>query len=95
MNRTVAINDTIDEMYAMSRFWGKGSNDAQRDEMKGLLKNAMDSVLTARQKSCLSKYYFERKTEKQIGEELGLDISTVSRHIKAARRNLKKLRGLV
>ncbi len=63
--------------------------------MKRLLKTAFDSVLTERQRECMSMYYFDRKTVVEIGAELGLDPSTVSRHLKAGRRNLEKLRALV
>lgn len=70
-------------------------NKKDRQKMRELMKKTMIYYLTPRQQQCVTMYYFESKTVVQIGKELGLDKSTVSRHIKAAMKKLKKLNAFV
>lgn len=62
--------------------------------MKQLLKNALNRSLTGRQYDCVVLYYMHNMTTVKIGETLGISQSTVSRHLKAARRKLKILENL-
>lgn len=52
------------------------------------LRHGMEEVLTPRQKQLVHMYYIEQKPMQLIAEELGLDVSSVSRTLKRARRNL-------
>ena len=75
-------------------FWlyNQGStNRPERERMKRILSRAIRHGLTDRQRLCVTKYYLEGMKMKDIALELGLSKSTVSRHITAATRKLRKV----
>ena len=92
MRNVYLIGDYIDKIAENVRDDENGEAGSERAEMKRLLANAMNRVLTQRQRKCLTMYYFENKKMKEIGEELGLSRPTVSKHIKAAKKKLLMLK---
>ena len=66
------------------------TNDCEIVKMKKVLNQAMNS-LTERQRYCICNYYLNGKKMKTIAEELNINPSTVTRHIKSAKRNLKRI----
>lgn len=56
-----------------------------------VLKKAIDKGLTERQKQCIVLCFYEKMTLQEIGNELGIDKSTVSRHIKAGKKRLERI----
>ena len=93
----LSLNRQMEELYCVSidgqRYSDTNSKDIGR--MRNMLTHAMTNSLTERQYSCLSMYYFDSMTMKEIGKTLGLHQSTVSRHVHAARVKLEKLKALV
>lgn len=67
------------------------NNSDEIVRMKKILKKAILNELTDRQRICLSRYYFEGKSMKEIASELKICPSTVTRHIKSAEKNLKRI----
>ena len=59
--------------------------------MKKILSMAVLNELTERQRICIIDYYFNGKKQKEIAENLGIDSSTVSRHIIKARDKLRHI----
>lgn len=59
-------------------------------ETEGLIHNAMQ-FLTERQREVLSKAFWEGKTIREIGEELGLHYTTISESYHAAIKKLQKI----
>lgn len=57
-------------------------------EMLEVLTYAMENELTQRQIECVKMYYFEKMEMKEIARQLDIDISSVSRHLKRARKRL-------
>ncbi len=55
----------------------------------GVLRRAINSELTKRQKQLIGMYYLEQMPMQDIADELGLHISSVSRTIKRGRERLK------
>ena len=55
-----------------------------------LLKLAITEELTPRQMQMAVMYYYRQKTVRDIAQELGVNPSTVSRTLKAAREKLKR-----
>lgn len=94
-NRLISLDSQIEDDYLMEGMGSYGDNTRKRERMKRMLSKAMLIELTARQNECLSKYYFENKSMAEIADELGINKSTVSRHIRAARRKLTKLNLLI
>ena len=65
--------------------------EVEREKMKKILKRAIQEELTDRQRACLTMFYLKRMKMKDIAEQLELSPSTVSRHISAAVRKLRKI----
>lgn len=69
----------------------KIDNSDEIKVMRNILSKAISSELTQMQRICLVEHYINRKKQKQIAEELGLNASTVSRHISSARKKLQNI----
>lgn len=95
MPKILSLDDQMEEIYSMSLSGQRSSNRGDREKMKKMLFCAMKNSLTERQSVCLKMYYFDKKTMAEIGYMLGLNTSTVSRHINAAVTKLQKLRAFV
>ena len=74
-----------------SGFWHGSTNKNSRDKMKKILSMAVLNELTERQRICIVDYYLNGKKEKEIAKELGVNSSTVSRHIMKARDKLRHI----
>ena len=77
-----------------SGFWHGSTNENSRDKMKKILSMAVLNELTERQRICIVDYYLNGKKEKEIAKELGVNSSTVSRHIMKARDGYGFLPGV-
>lgn len=67
------------------------TNRTQLAGMKQLLSRAMDTELTEKQRYCMQSYFLEGKKMYEIASELGVNPSTVTRHIKRAKNRLKRI----
>lgn len=83
-------NNTNKILY--NRFLDNGSsNNENREKMKKIISKAIFDELTEKQRYCLVSHYFEGKKGIQIAEELCVNPSTVSRHLKEATKKLKHI----
>lgn len=69
----------------------RNTNAASINRMKRILAKAIESELTPLQKFCFTEHFLNGKKQKEIAERLGLNCSTVSRHIAAGKRKLKNI----
>lgn len=67
------------------------TNYENRKRMKEIISKAIVTELTDMQRICLTEHYLNDKKQKEIASELGLNASTVSRHISTARRKLQNI----
>ena len=67
------------------------TNSETRKRMKEIISKAIVTELTDMQRICLTEHYLNDKKQKEIASELGLNASTVSRHISSARRKLQNI----
>ena len=67
------------------------TNSESRKKMKEIISKAIVTELTDMQRICLTEYYLNDKKQKEIASELGINASTVSRHISTARRKLQNI----
>lgn len=67
------------------------TNSESRKKMKEIISKAIVTELTDMQRICITEYYLNDKKQKEIASELGLNASTVSRHISSARRKLQNI----
>lgn len=88
----IHFTDKNENKLCFMRYYESGaSNSEKRNKMKKILSKAISSELTDLQKYCIVEHYLNEKTGKDIAKELGVNASTVSRHINAARRKLKNI----
>lgn len=88
----IHFNDRNTNKIIFSNYISNGpTNCESRKRMKEILSKAICSELTEMQRLCLTEYYLNEKKQKQIAFELGLNASTVSRHISSARRKLQNI----
>ncbi|MBQ3692290.1 MAG: sigma-70 family RNA polymerase sigma factor [Clostridia bacterium] len=97
MRKVLSLNQQMEDLYCVSIDGSKFSdtNEEEVDKMRDMLSHAMRYTLTEKQKNCLSMYYFDKMTMKEIAATLGVNQSTVSRHVRAARVKLERLRAYV
>ena len=67
------------------------TNKESLEQMKKILSKAILDELTEKQRICVTDYYLTGKKIKEIANELGLNPSTVSRHISTARKKLRHI----
>lgn len=93
--KIVSLDVQFEEMYANSLFSRGDDNRTNINKMKDMVQKAMKCALTKRQRECLTMYYFEHMNINEIADKTGLHKSTVSRHINAAKNNLRKLNAFI
>lgn len=69
----------------------RGVSEHQR--MLRVLHQALGQELTPRQADCVRQYYFEEQRMVDIADNLGIHVSSVSRHLKKARSRLAQVMG--
>ncbi len=68
----------------------ENTNSAELEELKTALWRALHEDVTEKQRKYLLLYYAEGKNMLEIGEEMGVDKSTVSRTIKRGEARLRR-----
>jgi RNA polymerase sigma factor (sigma-70 family) len=93
MNRheRVYMSDISENVVSFSLYQKKGTNNRDRQQMMKILYRAMQLELTDRQRDCITMYFLNGMKMKDIAADLGLSRSTVTRHIQAATRKLRKV----
>ena len=90
-HRTVCLSDKSSDVIAFSLFCEDSTNHSERARMKKILFRALSNELTPRQRDCITMYYFKQMKMYEIAYALDLSPSTVTRHIKAAKRRLSRV----
>ncbi|MBQ5347490.1 MAG: sigma-70 family RNA polymerase sigma factor [Ruminococcus sp.] len=87
----ISLSESVELKLPQYDYVNGSTNNAEIEKMKNILRNAIASSLTERQRYCICRYYLDGIKMKKIAEELNIYPSTVSRHIDSAKRNLKKI----
>lgn len=83
-------DNTINQIsYDYFQRYKKTEDDFKRQMLKKILYKTIQCNLTERQRDCVLMYYFKNMKMKEIADSLGLDNSTISRHISSALRKLR------
>lgn len=64
--------------------------DPKIKRLKELVRVFIDTELTKRQKACLTMWFFEGKSAEKIADALGIKPTTVYKHIREAKKKIKK-----
>ena len=84
-------NKNTNKILFMNQNSGGSNNCDTRNAMKKILSKAIMTELTDKQRVCIVEHYINERKEKDIALELGVNISTVSRHIKAGTTKLRNI----
>lgn len=76
-------------IYSQYSFGKSNGSDLKR--MRTILLKAIASELTFPQRYCLTEYYLSERKMKDIAKELGVNPSTVTRHISKAKEKLRRI----
>lgn len=88
MDRTTFSLEIFGDRMKPIDFMSSGTNDKQVNYLKVQLKKAMATELTERQRIILQEFYFNGKSVTKISDELGVNKSTISRHLKRSKEKL-------
>lgn len=80
--------DYIKRLLELSAEQEAQTNTQQMQRLKRALREVIKNDLTPRQKEMVVLYYYEGMSMTRIAEKLNRDLSTVSRTIKRAKRNI-------
>ena len=87
----VYLDDTNTPLISYYLSQGGADNRPERERMRRILTRAIRYELTDRQRQCLTMYYLHGMKMRDIARELCLSESTVSRHIAAAQKKLRRV----
>ena len=92
--RIAAKTDSLDRMYEETGYeviddGASPEEQYEQNELKNTIAKAMEE-LTEKQKIVVYKTFWEQKTLREIGVELGIDNKTVHENLEAAKKKLKK-----
>lgn len=84
-------NTNTNKLLFMNQQKDGSTNKYDRSMMKQILTKAIFNELTDKQRICVIEYYFNHKKQKDIANELGIAVSTVSRHIEVGKKKLRNI----
>lgn len=87
----ISLNDFTESLISISDYNNNINEvDGNYRRMINSVKNIIQGELTEKQRICIYLYYDQKMKMKDIAQELGVGISSISRHIKKAKERLKK-----
>ena len=92
MKRKMQLNDFNESIISFANY-NKDifeCADTKHSKMVEALKNIIAGELTEKQRLCIMLYYGKSMKMKDIGNQLGIGVSSVSRHIKKGKLRVKK-----
>lgn len=93
--KLVHLNDDNERFFSFAHYMQSDSTNSSRKlQMKQLTEAVLSTELTPLQRFCVVQYYLNGKKQKEIAEQLGVSCSTVSRHIGAGMKKLKRAASL-
>ncbi len=91
-NRPLLLDGFTESLVSFSNYRNEKNEkeDTHHKKMIYSLKKIIVGELTPKQQRCVWLYYGERKKMKDIACEMGIGVSSVSRHLKRARMRIEK-----
>lgn len=92
MSRNVlSLNNELEDITSFIKFTRSSKSKSEKVlRMEKILKTAIATELTERQKRCLELYFFDRMKVDEIASALEIKPTTVYKHIKKAKAAVKK-----
>lgn len=90
MSRTsFSIEIFGDRLPMLQRSLSSGDNGKSLEQIRSYLDKAIDEELTDRQQQIVNMFFYEGMSLTDISKELGLNKSTVSRHLARSKEKLR------
>ncbi len=93
MKATIINFNDVNTHRLAYEFYLRNSGDTNSESRAATvkyLKSCIEHGLTEQQKICITMVVLQNQKQKDVANALGLSASTVSRHVNAAKRKLKK-----
>ena len=91
LTKILTLNEELDKNVSYTSYSvSKTQKSEMLKRMESILKKAVRAELTERQRKCITYYYYDNKTVRDIAELLGIRPTTVYKHLNCARKVLKK-----
>lgn len=90
-NKILGLNEKNAAFASIDGYFHESGSNEKLTEYKRVLKKAIRTELTAKQRKCIEEHLLFGRPAKDIADELGIATSTVYKHI---RLGLKKLRRI-
>ena len=92
-NRLVPMTGKTENIVSLREFFARSASDnqGQRRLLIGAVQRAVTQELTDKQRRVFLLYYAQQRNIPAIAADLGLNKSTVARHLKVARDRLRRL----
>lgn len=92
-NRLVHMSEKAENVLSLREFYRRNAadNTPQRRLLSAAVQRAIVHELTEKQRCVFLHYYADQMTIPAIAQLLGLNKSTVARHLKIARTRLQRL----
>lgn len=93
--RIIAKTDSLEQMYEETGYeladdTASPEEQYEQKELKETIAKAMEG-LTEKQQIVIYKTFWEQKTFREIGKEMGINFKTVAEILEAAKKKLKKI----
>lgn len=88
-HRVVSLDDYTEALAGLNLYRESHEPDLHHQAMIHTLKNVLKGELTSRQRECFYYYHYQNKKMVEIARLLGINVSTVCRHIHKAHLRLK------
>lgn len=87
----VSLNNGFEDVASFINFTRNVKNKSEKlIRMEKILKTAIKTELTERQKKCIEMYFFGRMPVSEIADELCIRPTTVYKHISKAKKAIKR-----
>ncbi len=93
MNKKLSLTEFTESIAGMMAYNKEYqyTNESEYKRLLRILSKVVAGELTERQRQCIVMRYYKNLTVTEIGHQLGIGKSTVSRHIKKAKSRLYKI----
>ena len=90
-SQCINLDGFAENLVSVTRYYQSQLSRGDEQKMATFLKKAIKRELTPRQQQCVAYYYYDKMKMADIAKQLGLNTSTVSRHLKKARERLSSV----
>lgn len=89
-HKILSLTDQIDQFVSFENYSEKKTNLSKLNEYKNIVQRIINNELTGRQRECITLRFYKNLSAQDISNMLGIDKTTVYKHIRVGLKNIKK-----